>query len=208
MMRDTEITSPSSAYVAPLHIVKGHARTSSTTSHNHSLCSSSRSRAGSARSHSQITPPPTPNGSQETLLRQSEPPPRPVFHKFLRAFYPFRPGSGEFSSTVTLSLKEGEIIMVHSIHTNGWADGTLLASDTRGWLPTNYCEAYDADHIRNLLRALLNFWDLVRGETQANIEVFYNQEFMKGIIAGVRYLLVRSMAIIFRWLRRGSDQPG
>ena len=98
--------------------------------------------------------------------------------------------------------------MVHSIHTNGWADGTLLASDTRGWLPTNYCEAYDADHIRNLLRALLNFWDLVRGETQANIEVFYNQEFMKGIIAGVRYLLVRSMAIIFRWLRRGSDQPG
>ncbi|KAI9780848.1 MAG: hypothetical protein M1839_006475 [Geoglossum umbratile] len=79
--------------------------------------------------------------------------------------------------------------MVHSIHTNGWADGTLLASDTRGWLPTNYCEAYDADHIRNLLIALLNFWDLVRGETQANIEVFYNQEFMKGIIAGVRYLL-------------------
>ncbi|KAH0543623.1 hypothetical protein FGG08_002061 [Glutinoglossum americanum] len=136
-----------------------------------------------------MTPPPTPNGSQETLLRQPEQPPQPVFHKFLRAFYPFSPGSGEFSSTVTLSLKEGEIIMVHSIHTNGWADGTLLASDTRGWLPTNYCEAYDADQIRNLLRALLNFWDLVRGETQANIEVFYNQEFMKGIIAGVRFLL-------------------
>ncbi|KAI9867321.1 MAG: hypothetical protein M1813_009599 [Trichoglossum hirsutum] len=136
-----------------------------------------------------MTPPPTPNGSQETLLRQPEQPLQPVFHKFLRAFYPFHPGSGEFSSTVTLPLKEGEIIMVHSIHTNGWADGTLLASDTRGWLPTNYCEAYDASQIRNLLRALLNFWDLVRGETQANIEVFYNQEFMKGIIAGVRYLL-------------------
>jgi hypothetical protein len=88
--------------------------------------------------------------------------------------------------------------MVHSIHTNGWADGTLLASDTRGWLPTNYCEAYDASQIRNLLRALLNFWDLVRGETQANIEVFYNQEFMKGIIAGVRYLLVRFVAI-YSW---------
>jgi SH3 domain len=195
-MRDSETDSSSSVYVAPLHIVKGHTRTSSTASHKHSLCSSSRSRAGSARSHSQITPPPTPNGSQETLLQQSEPPPRPVFHKFLRAFYPFRPGSGEFSSTVTLSLKEGEIIMVHSIHTNGWADGTLLASDTRGWLPTNYCEAYDADHIRNLLRALLNFWDMIRGETQANIEVFYNQEFMKGIIAGVRYLLVRSILTI------------
>ncbi|KAH0556731.1 hypothetical protein GP486_005479 [Trichoglossum hirsutum] len=182
-MKDSE-NSSSSVYVAPLHIVKGHTRNSSSVSQKHSLCSSSRSRASSAKSHSQITPPPTPNGSQETLLRQPEPPLQPVFHKFLRAFYPFNPASGEFSSTVTLSLKEGEIIMVHSIHTNGWADGTLLASDTRGWLPTNYCEAYDAGQIRNLLRALLNFWDLVRGETQANIEVFYNQEFMKGIIAG------------------------
>lgn len=137
---------------------------------------------------SHMTPPATPNGSQEDLAADQLPP--PVFHNFLRAFYPFHPSYAMTDSSVTLPLNEGDVILVHSIHTNGWADGTLLVSGARGWLPTNYCEAYDPEEMRNLLKALLNFWDLLRSTSVNDSEIFGNQEFMKGIIAGVRYLLV------------------
>lgn len=142
-------------------------------------------------SQSDITPPVTPNGSQEDL---NTPPNDPkMFHNFLRAFYPFSPTYAMTDSTVTLPLNEGDVVLVHSIHTNGWADGTLLASGARGWLPTNYCEPYEPDEMRNLLKALLNFWDLLRSAGINDSEIFGNQEFMKGIIAGVRYLLVSFM---------------
>ncbi|OTA98409.1 hypothetical protein M426DRAFT_17443 [Hypoxylon sp. CI-4A] len=142
-------------------------------------------------SHSQITPPSTPNDSQEELVPQPAPS-NPIFHNFLRAFYPFQPTLPVADSTVTLPLNEGDVVLVHSIHTNGWADGTLLLSGARGWLPTNYCEAYDPDEMRNLLNALLNFWDLLRSTATNDRDIFGNQEFMKGIIAGVRYLLERT----------------
>ncbi|KAN0108007.1 ras GEF [Hyaloscypha variabilis] len=138
-----------------------------------------------------MTPPATPNGSQEDLRQHIEPS-QPVFHNFLRAFYPFHPTYAISDTTVTLPLNEGDVILVHSIHTNGWADGTLLVSGARGWLPTNYCEAYDPESMRNLLKALLNFWDLLRSPMTRDSELFANQEFMRGIIAGVRYLLERS----------------
>ncbi|KAK1997301.1 RasGEF domain-containing protein [Colletotrichum falcatum] len=137
-----------------------------------------------------MTPPATPNGSQEDLGEDQMPP--PVFHNFLRAFYPFNPSYAMTDSSVTLPLNEGDVILVHSIHTNGWADGTLLVSGARGWLPTNYCESYDPEEMRNLLKALLNFWDLLRSTSVNDSEIFGNQEFMKGIIAGVRYLLERT----------------
>lgn len=143
--------------------------------------------------HAQMTPPATPNGSQEDLVPDefdSESLPPPVFHNFLRAFYPFSPSYAMTDSSVTLPLNEGDVILVHSIHTNGWADGTLLATGARGWLPTNYCEAYEPDDMRNLLKALLNFWDLLRSTSVNDKEIFGNQEFMKGLIAGVRFLLV------------------
>lgn len=143
-------------------------------------------------SQSDFTPPVTPTGSQEDLnapLNEAK-----VFHNFLRAFYPFEPTHAMTDSTVTLALNEGDVVLVHSIHTNGWADGTLLASGARGWLPTNYCEPYDPEDLRNLLRALLNFWDLLRSTSVDDSEIFGNQEFMKGIIAGVRYLLVSPAA--------------
>jgi hypothetical protein len=136
-----------------------------------------------------MTPPATPNGSQEDLNQHMEPS-QPVFHNFLRAFYPFHPSYTISDTTVTLPLNEGDVILVHSIHTNGWADGTLLISGARGWLPTNYCEAYDPESMRNLLKALISFWDLLRSPIAADSEIFGNQEFMRGIIAGVRYLLV------------------
>src|SRR3954451_22444822 len=74
--------------------------------------------------------------------RPEEPPcsPRLRFQNFLRASYPFQPQDQFSSSSVTIPLSAGDIVLVHSIHTNGWADGTKLETGDRGWLPTNYCE--------------------------------------------------------------------
>jgi hypothetical protein len=181
----------SSVHVAPLYIYKDRSRDSSNDSSQDSQYQnrSSSSQAGSSSYHTQITPPATPNGSQEDLAESTETPP-PVFHPFFRAFCPFHPTYAISDSTVTLPLNEGDVILVHSIHTNGWADGTLLLSGARGWLPTNYCEAYEPEPMQSLLKALLNFWDLLRSGLSSDNEVFGNQEFMRGLIAGVRYLLV------------------
>jgi len=192
---ENEYSTRSSAHVAPLAVQKDHTHGSSSISSSHQGSNRSRSRSSSqatasSRGQSQITPPATPNGSQENLSIQMETSQPPVFHNFLRAFYPFHPTYAISDTTVTLPLNEGDVILVHSIHTNGWADGTLLVSGARGWLPTNYCEAYEPEHMRNLLKALLNFWDLLRSGMSSDNEVFGNQEFMRGIIAGVRYLLV------------------
>lgn len=194
MVTENEYSTRSGAYVAPLSIQKDHFHGSSSIPSSHTRNNRSRSSSqatGSSTGQSQITPPATPNGSQEDLSLQMDAPPPPVFHNFLRAFYPFNPTYAIADTTVTLPLNEGDVILVHSIHTNGWADGTLLVSGARGWLPTNYCEAYEPEHMRNLLNALLNFWDLLRSGLSSDNEVFGNQEFMRGIIAGVRYLLVR-----------------
>ncbi|OAQ57676.2 ras guanine-nucleotide exchange protein [Pochonia chlamydosporia 170] len=82
--------------------------------------------------------------------------------------------------------------MVHTVHTNGWTDGTLLASGARGWIPTNYCQAYEPDDMRSLLEALLDLWHLLRSTSFNDRETFRNQEFTRGIIAGVRFLLERT----------------
>jgi hypothetical protein len=193
MVTEGDQPARSSVHVAPLSITKDRSRGSSNaSSHRRNLSSrASNLTVDSMSSQSQMTPPSTPNGSQEDL-RQHREPQQPVFHNFLRAFYPFQPTYAISDTTVTLPLNEGDVILVHSIHTNGWADGTLLISGARGWLPTNYCEAYEPDSMKNLLKALLNFWDLLRSPLTRDNELFANQEFMRGIIAGVRYLLVRA----------------
>ncbi|KAM4061457.1 variant SH3 domain-containing protein [Hirsutella rhossiliensis] len=140
---------------------------------------------------SHMTSPATPKGSQEDLSPEAAVDP-PLFHNFLRAFFPFSPSCAMTESSVTLPLDEGDVVLVHSVHTNGWADGTLLATGARGWLPTNHCNAYEPDDMRSLLNALLNFWDLLQSTSMDDNEIFRNQEFMKGIIAGVRSLLERT----------------
>ncbi|PBP16983.1 ras guanine-nucleotide exchange protein-like protein [Diplocarpon rosae] len=192
MVKEGEYAPQSSAFVAPLFINKDRPGAISPASrHGRDTSSRSSSKTGDASRQSQITPPTTPSGSQEDLNSYMEPAP-PVFHPFLRAFYPFQPTYAMSDTTVTLSLNEGDVVLVHSIHINGWADGTLLLSGARGWLPTNYCEAYDPEPMRILLKALLNFWDLMRSGTINDSEIFGNQEFMRGIIGGVRYLLEKS----------------
>ena len=86
----------------------------------------------------------------------------------------------------------GDIILIHTVHVNGWADGTLLETGERGWLPTNYCEAYDYTAMRPLLRSLRDFWDIMRAGSDSNLAVFQNKDYMRGLVAGVRYLLEKS----------------
>lgn len=173
---------------APLGFVKHHFDGDSKANGPYQIQSNSINH-----SQAHMTPPATPNGSQEDLLPGPEGSAPPVFYNFLRAFYPFHPSNAMTDSSVTLPLEEGDVILVHSIHTNGWADGTLLATGARGWLPTNYCEPFEPEDMQSLLKSLLNFWDLLRSTSVDDSELFRNQEFMKGIIAGVRFLLVSSV---------------
>lgn len=184
-----EMDKHASAIVAPLNIQKSQ-NTSTSREPGHTRQSSSKG-ALSIKSQSQMSPPLTPRTSREAL---PPPPAQPVFHNYLRAFYHFHPSSTVSSSTdessITVPINQGDVILVHSVHPNGWADGTLLASGARGWLPTNYCEAYDHPTIRNLLNALTHLWDLVRDGENGDLLVFTKQDYVRGMIAGVRFFLV------------------
>lgn len=200
--------------IPPLKIVKSNSNivVSNTTSEHESKLAPARFY--SSHGQPEMTPPMTPLGATEHTMEQKQPEqqseqqpelqpeqqseqqpepqdaPRAVFHNYLRAFYPFHPAGNVSPSTVTLPLEQGDIILVHSVHTNGWADGTLLDSGNRGWLPTNYCEAYDQLPMRPLLKALTDFWDIIRGGCGSSLKDFGNQDLMRGPIAGVRFLLV------------------
>ena len=174
-------------YVAPLQVGKQRAETLATTT---LPLQQTSNFSGISKSQliGQYTPPLTPAASSEDLAANVTA--QMKFDNYLRAFYPFHPVCDSSSSTVTLPLNEGDIILIHSIHENGWADGTLLGSGHRGWLPTNYCEAYDPEPIRNLMLALTNFYDVIKGGAAGCLAPFYSQDYTRGLLAGVRYLLV------------------
>ena len=192
ILEQEEMDKHSSALVAPLNIQKSPKRSRVNVS-GHSRQSSSRgTRSIRSQSQSQISPPLTPKTSSEVMAQQ--PPPQPIFHNYLRAFYHYSPSSTVSSSTdessITVAIKQGDVILVHSVHPNGWADGTLLASGARGWLPTNYCEPYDHPTIRSLLNALTHLWDLVRNGENGDLFAFTKQDYVRGMIAGIRFFLV------------------
>lgn len=192
-----EMNKHSSAVVAPLNIQKSPKR-SRVGTQRHSRQSSSRSHSLRSQSQSQISPPLTPTTSSEVMAPSMAP--QPVFHNYLRAFYHYNPTSTVSSSTdessITVAIKQGDVILVHSVHPNGWADGTLLASGARGWLPTNYCEPYDHPAVRNLLNALTYLWDLVRDGENGDLVAFMKQDYVRGMIAGIRFFLVSSLGTL------------
>lgn len=188
-----EMDKRSSALVAPLNIQKSPSRSRSRASiYGHTRQSSSRG-THSSRSQSHMSPPLTPKTSTEAMSQQQSHP-QPVFHNYLRAFYHYSPSSTVSSSTdessITVAINQGDVILVHSVHPNGWADGTLLASGARGWLPTNYCEPYNHPIIQNLLTALTYLWDLVRDGENGDLVAFSRQDYVRGMIVGVRLFLV------------------
>jgi hypothetical protein len=188
-----------SAHVAPLHIHRGHyseSRSVDMTSNGSTVRQNSNASEYSAYSGTQITPPATPSAYGDDVTMTEMDYPRPVFHNYLRAVYPFNRAESPLEAAVTLHLDKGDVVLVYSIHTNGWADGTLLLDGERGWVPTNFCENYEPEEMRSLLRALICFSDLLKSGITAEDEIFSNQEFIKGIIAGVRLLLVSISCVL------------
>ncbi|OJD34969.1 ras guanine-nucleotide exchange protein [Diplodia corticola] len=183
-----------SACVAPLTIKKKPSATWNSDGAQ-SMQSSPKSRrtTGSITSQFQMSPPLTPRANLEAEIATAEP---ESFPNYLRAFYHFHPSSTISSvgdeCSITVPINQGDVILVHSIHPNGWADGTLLISGARGWLPTNYCEPFDHPSIHNLLNALTRLWDLVRSGESGNTMVFAKQDYVRSMIAGVRFLLEKS----------------
>lgn len=141
-----------------------------------------------------ITPPETPSSLSPDL--ETHPSSQALFHNYLRAMHMFDPYVNAMpdddASHSAVPLKPGDLVLVHSVHANGWADGTVLNTGDRGWLPTNYCEAYDHPYLRNLLNAMTQFWDLLGGSEDASLSTFVRQDYIRGLIAGVRFLLERA----------------
>lgn len=114
---------------------------------------------------------------------------------FIRARYGYggTPSSEQGpNESYTPILKQSDVILVHQTHANGWADGTVVRESTRGWIPTNYCEAYDPENIRSLLVAVADLWTFIstRDGRDQPLEGGLNR--LQPMIAGVRSLLVRS----------------
>jgi len=175
--------------------VSTHSRNQSASTHSRNQSVSTHSRTSS---HQQITPPPTPNTSQDSLAQSVEKEPTPPFQPFLRAFYEFHPNFSEDSSTVTLPLNLGDVILVHSVHTNGWADGTMLSSGARGWLPTNYCDEFNPEQLRPLLKACTVLFDQFRGGSAGGLRA--SQVAVTSVVAGVRHLLVSLRISPVKWM--------
>lgn len=140
-------------------------------------------------------------------MASSRPPSTPSLHrKYLRAFHDYRPTQSTLSAStggvsVTVPLREGNIVLVHLTHANGWADGTILQTGARGWIPTNFCEVYDHPFIRSLLHGLTHLWDYLSSGGGGKVMVDERQDYVQGLIAGVRRLLVGLELTVVLFLR-------
>ncbi|WPH01018.1 Hypothetical protein R9X50_00385200 [Acrodontium crateriforme] len=138
----------------------------------------------------QVTPPESPTTPPQNPDNADSP---ALFHNYFRALHSFNPVvnlvDSEEAALMTATIKPGDLVLVHSIHANGWADGTILNTGERGWLPTNYCEPYSHPYLRNLLTALTLFWDLMGSNEEVTLATFVRQDYIRGLIAGVRCLL-------------------
>jgi SH3 domain len=110
------------------------------------------------------------------------PPPPPTY---LRALHSFRPTATTMTESDCLSFEPDQIIQVHTLHPSGWADGTLLATNERGWFPSNYCEQYTLSNLRPLLGASSLLYATVRAK---RVSQYYTV--ISCVVTSVRGLLV------------------
>lgn len=116
---------------------------------------------------------------------------------FLRALHTFDPSSlpnnsAEDPVSICLKFSQGDIALLHSVHSSGWGDATILSSSRRGWIPTNYFTTYNDEKISPLLRGILNFVInpkslQISGSSENRFT--FSQEAITTIVAGVRSLL-------------------
>ena len=176
-------------YVAPLEIVKAQPKKAKMVP----LRTTDKTLGKKPLFLSNQAPPSPPQTPQEQEHAKTEPVEAGVFPNYLRATHYFYPASTDAfaaDACVTVPISPGDVILVHSVHSNGWADGTLLLSGNRGWLPTNYCEAFTDESLEKILNSLIHFWDLVQGVGQGDFPAFGQEDYVKHMIAGVRCFLV------------------
>ncbi|KAL1296833.1 hypothetical protein AAFC00_004456 [Neodothiora populina] len=118
----------------------------------------------------------------------------PLNRKYMRACHDYQPAQTTLSGStggvsVTVPLEEGDIILVHLTHANGWADGTVLQTGARGWIPTNFCQIFDHPFIRSLMHGLTQLWDYLSSQGGGMAMIDERQDYVQGLIAGVRRLL-------------------
>lgn len=187
-----EVESYSSDIVAPVDVSKSPEQSCKSIG-SHSGQSSSRALSICPQSQTPIPQPLT--SARENYLTAQQFPPKPVVHSYLRALHDYIPTSIVSSSinesSVIVAMKQGAVVLIHSVHPTGWADGTVLATRARGWLPTNYCEPYNHPTICNLLSVVRHFCDLFGNGECEDLCAFTKQGYVKGTIAGVRLFLVR-----------------
>lgn len=144
---------------------------------------------------SQLTPPLTPQTFTGSAVSTTDTEFESV-HNYVRAFYHYVPSNSatgsDDESSITIPISRGDVILVHSVQPNGWADGTILMSGARGWIPTNYCEPYNHEAICSLLNAMTYVWEFIRGHEDDDPKVFCSQDYVRGMIAGIRIFLARS----------------
>jgi hypothetical protein len=119
----------SSIYVAPLHIVKSTSEAPeqvSAISPSDAVIELQNALQLQWPTSGRDSLPQTPTSVDEAI------PERAPFHSYIRAFFKFEPVSSLSPSTVTLPLRAGDVILVHSIAHSGWADGTKLGDGSRG----------------------------------------------------------------------------
>jgi hypothetical protein len=121
--------------------------------------------------------------SPTTSLPPTQTPPPPP--TYLRALHAFSPTSTTMTESDCLSFEPDQIIQVHTLHPSGWADGTLLSTNERGWFPSNYCEQYTLSNLRPLLGASSLLYATVRAK-----RVSHYYTVISCVVTSVRGLLV------------------
>ena len=190
-------------FVAPLHIVKGQQKISKVAPFSSTMHAWNHQPLLSNNNQAPPSPPQTPQEQEQEYARTGLAE-EGVFPNYLRATHHFHPALPDAAAaaggtSITVPINAREIILVHSIHPNGWADGTLLLSGARGWLPTNYCETFTSASMESILSSLTYLWDLVQRLGHGDFTAFSQEDYVRRMIAGVRYFLVGFLSRSFQW---------
>ncbi|KAG4306253.1 hypothetical protein PORY_000241 [Pneumocystis oryctolagi] len=106
---------------------------------------------------------------------------------YCRVIYAF---SIEQSDASYLKLERDQIIHVHFQHFSGWTDGTLIATNSRGWFPLKYTEPYILMAVRPVVAASHGLYALFSSHKYEEYAIG-----ISNLIFGVRQLLIRANSL-------------
>ncbi|KAG5513777.1 hypothetical protein PMAC_000815 [Pneumocystis sp. 'macacae'] len=106
---------------------------------------------------------------------------------YRRVIYAF---SIEQSDAMYLKLELDQIIHVHLQHFSGWTDGTLIATNSRGWFPLEYTEPYILMAVRPVIAASQGLYALFSSCKYEEYTVS-----MTTLMSSVRELLIRTNSL-------------